>query len=478
MSYADKHALRDGQIVLYTRNGSPNFHARLKVDGVRGYIVKSSKTASLAAAVRWAEDLYDDLRYKARYGLEVRRHSFEALWKRWLQANEHRLSPHRTRYIRGTVERYLFTYFGDRSLEEVTNSCVEAYWSWRIAYWSSGQGTEKLERATTIRSTPKHPRFSRLGNIAEKPSQKTLQMEQSVLRQIFSWALRMGIIQRVPTIKAPAPHRPLAISRRPAFEREEWNALQSFLRDWAQGKGSAPEFKEREGRIRNSISCVFGRGRCSKITCCLCVLQASAQTKLASSSGRTSKSFTATMVKECCFIFHRPRKPGRGNACRFRTLAITFSGSKSCHRIADHTITFFAISLVHRSIPLEKLLKGFSKWRACSTIEPVDREQSTAYGILTRRSGCFMEVQTSRIWPRTWVLRQLRFSITIGIFRLGKRRSNTAERTTAQLAIVHCTSNLEGGEFPISDRQSNFGFRRLARMYDASELCRCLRACG
>ena len=38
-----------------------------------------------------------------------------ALRKRWLQANEH--SPHRTRYIRGTAERYLLLYFGDRSLE-------------------------------------------------------------------------------------------------------------------------------------------------------------------------------------------------------------------------------------------------------------------------------------------------------------------------------------------------------------------------
>ena len=38
-----------------------------------------------------------------------------ALRKRWLQANEH--SPHRTRYIRGTAERYLLPYFGDRSLE-------------------------------------------------------------------------------------------------------------------------------------------------------------------------------------------------------------------------------------------------------------------------------------------------------------------------------------------------------------------------
>jgi hypothetical protein len=40
--------------------------------------VKSNKTAPLAPAVRWAEDLYDDLRDKARHGLEVRRHSFEA----------------------------------------------------------------------------------------------------------------------------------------------------------------------------------------------------------------------------------------------------------------------------------------------------------------------------------------------------------------------------------------------------------------
>ena len=100
-------------MIQYSRDGSPNFHARFEVEDVRGYIVKSNKTASLAPAVRWAEDLYDDLRYKARHGLEVRRHSFE--WKRWLQANEH--SPHRTRYIRGTAERYLLPYFGDRSLE-------------------------------------------------------------------------------------------------------------------------------------------------------------------------------------------------------------------------------------------------------------------------------------------------------------------------------------------------------------------------
>jgi integrase len=145
------------------------------------------------------------------------------------------------RYIRGTAERYLLPYFGARSLEDVTDLFAEAYWSWRIAYWSSQQGTEKLEKATTRRSTLKHPRFSRLGNVAKRPSQKTLQMEQSVLRQIFSWALRMGIVQRMPTIKAPAPHRNVGVSRRPAFEIDEWKELCRFMRDWAQGAGSTSE---------------------------------------------------------------------------------------------------------------------------------------------------------------------------------------------------------------------------------------------
>jgi integrase len=241
VSYGERHVLRDGRITLYTRNGNPTFHARLKVEGAKNYIVKSSKRTSLAEAERWAEDLYEDLRYKARHGLEVRRHSFEALWKRWLRANEHALSPHRMRYIRGTSERYLLPYFGSRSLEDVTDSCVGEYWSWRIAYWSSREGTEKLERATTRRSTLKHPRFSRLGNVAERPSPKTLQMEQSVLRQIFSGALRMGIVQRMPTIKAPVPNRNIGISRRPAFELDEWKALCTFMRDWAQGRGSILE---------------------------------------------------------------------------------------------------------------------------------------------------------------------------------------------------------------------------------------------
>ena len=42
-----------------TRNDSPNFHARLKIDGISGYIVKSTKRKSLGEAARIAEELLD-----------------------------------------------------------------------------------------------------------------------------------------------------------------------------------------------------------------------------------------------------------------------------------------------------------------------------------------------------------------------------------------------------------------------------------
>ena len=133
MTYRNKHVLRDGRITLYTRNENPTFHAPLKIEGVKDYIVRSTKRRTLAEAVRVAEDLYDDLRYKARHGLEVRPYSFEKLWQKWLEANRIRLSDHRIRYFEGTARRYFLPFFGDKSLEEISDSLMERYWTWRIS---------------------------------------------------------------------------------------------------------------------------------------------------------------------------------------------------------------------------------------------------------------------------------------------------------------------------------------------------------
>ena len=218
MSYENKHILRDGRIVLYTRNNRPTYHARLKIEGNKGYIVKSTKRRTLAEAVRVSEDIYDDLRYKVRHGLEIKPHSFSSLWMRWKNANQNLLSIHRMKFFIGTTERYFLPYFGDRSLEEISHSVIEGYWAWRINYWTSKDGVSKIESAKKSRATRRKPYKQKLGNVAKVPATKTLQMEQSALRQIFSWAYRNGIVQQVPEIRAPKTKSPGEISRRPAFE--------------------------------------------------------------------------------------------------------------------------------------------------------------------------------------------------------------------------------------------------------------------
>lgn len=232
MSYENRHILRDGRIVLYTRNNRPTYHVRLKLDGHKGYLVKSTKRKSLAEATVVAEDLYDDLRYKIRHGLEVKPHTFGSLYRRWENANRNLLSEHRMRYLRGTAERYFIPYFGDRAVEEISYALIEGYWTWRINYWSSEDGRMKIEQAKTSRLSRNKRYRQKLANVAKIPAPKTLQMEQSALRQMLQWAHRNGIIQHVPEIKAPRTGKVGEVSRRPAFELEEWRKLYQFLREW------------------------------------------------------------------------------------------------------------------------------------------------------------------------------------------------------------------------------------------------------
>jgi integrase len=233
MSYENRHVLRDGRIVLYTRNGRPTYHARLNLDGVDGYITKSTKRSSLAEAVRAAEDMYDDLRYKVRHGLEVRPHTFASLWKRWDKANVHLLSKHRYRYISGTARRYLLPYFGSMSLEQINDVTVERYWNWRLNYWTSPEGLERISNAQKTRCTGKRPYKQKLGNVAKTPSQKSLEMEQSALRQIFKWGRRNGLISNIPEVRAPKLNKGQGVSRRPAFDLDEWRKLYRYLRRWS-----------------------------------------------------------------------------------------------------------------------------------------------------------------------------------------------------------------------------------------------------
>jgi hypothetical protein len=63
MSYDDHqlHKLRNGTIFLYTRNGSPIFHARVKIHGISGYVkIASTKKLIASEAYVVAKGWYED----------------------------------------------------------------------------------------------------------------------------------------------------------------------------------------------------------------------------------------------------------------------------------------------------------------------------------------------------------------------------------------------------------------------------------
>ncbi len=65
--------LRDGEVVLFKRTGSPLWQCRYKLaDG--GWQRVSTKKASIEAAVCVATDLYDQARYRQRLGLAHKAH--------------------------------------------------------------------------------------------------------------------------------------------------------------------------------------------------------------------------------------------------------------------------------------------------------------------------------------------------------------------------------------------------------------------
>lgn len=125
-------------------------------------------------------------------------------------------------------------YFAKLSLEELSDQKIEGYWTWRLNYWSSKEGQERIANAQKSRTTQKRPYKQKLGNVAKKPAQKTLQMEQAALKQVLDWARKHGLIASLPNIKAPKLQKHHQISRRPAFDLDEWRALYRYLRIWVK----------------------------------------------------------------------------------------------------------------------------------------------------------------------------------------------------------------------------------------------------
>ena len=188
-TYKNHHVVIPDQVIVYQRARSSMYQARLKHPSDIGYIVKSTKKKELPEAIKMAIKMCGELSYKIERDIEIKEYSFRDLYKLWWETERDTKSEARTKYIEGTANRYLIPFFlkhlQNKKITALSDKDFDTYFKWRKNYWSSKEGQKQLESQTNRTNNKGKYRHSKLGNIAKTPAYKSLQMEQSLLKQIF-----------------------------------------------------------------------------------------------------------------------------------------------------------------------------------------------------------------------------------------------------------------------------------------------------
>lgn len=237
----NKVELKDGQIILFNRQNAkrPIYHVRIHVKGMQDiygnkitYVQESTNETDLEEAKRYSLDKYDDLRLRAKKKEPVKQLSFEDLYLIWwadkrqrLEANHYAKGrtglPQRVVWYEKHAKRYWLPYFGKIKLEEMPQAFVGGYWTWRMTYWAR---VDEAERK-------RHP------NHTLKPAKKSMDMEQSALREIFKWANSMKLLSHTPIVENPFSRKGIAPNRRPSFSQQQFEKLDNYLNEWVDGRG-------------------------------------------------------------------------------------------------------------------------------------------------------------------------------------------------------------------------------------------------
>lgn len=208
--YSETHIYREGRILIYKRPNSNNFQCRLRVEGIRGYIIQSCKTSNLGNAVKFAEDTYDNLRFKKLNNLPLKSKTFTQIYNDWFAKADK--SEYRQDFYQSRAKLYLKPYFGDYDIKDITEEVIDGYWIWRKNYYKDNP--EKLK-----------------GNATDTPSPQSLKMEKTAIKEVLEYAFRKGYIRVIPKIN----FKPKAkTENRDTFSKDEFDTLVTKLSCWCR----------------------------------------------------------------------------------------------------------------------------------------------------------------------------------------------------------------------------------------------------
>lgn len=209
--------LRDGECVVYRRHNSPVWYCRYKLqDG--SWHRTSTRKASLEYAIQVACELYDLSRFRQRLGLAHSAPDFAQIAHTTLRELRNELDGGVGKSVYYSyitcIEKYFLPYFEGKRLEEITYSDIKEFEIWRN------------------REMGKTPKTSTLNNFS------------SAWTKLQQVAVNKGWVSERVAIPKLTSRGKKGVAR-PAFNREEINALLEYMVNWsAQGRLSV----EREMR--------------------------------------------------------------------------------------------------------------------------------------------------------------------------------------------------------------------------------------
>jgi hypothetical protein len=223
--------LRDGEVVLYRRAGSPYWQVRYKLRN-GAWTRESTAQAALENAIPTACELYDEARFRQKLGLAHKGTTFTTLAHETLRHLRLELDAGRGRVVYASyisvIERYFIPYFAEKQLETLTASDMAQFEAWR------NRQMQRLPKASTLNT------FA------------------SAWSKLLETGVGKGWISERAAIPKPST-RGEKSKPRPAFSKDEIEKLLAILETWSRG-GSTSAGKEMRLLLRDYIEILLYTG--------------------------------------------------------------------------------------------------------------------------------------------------------------------------------------------------------------------------
>tara|TARA_E500000331_G_C17204532_1_gene690793 strand:- start:125 stop:1339 length:1215 start_codon:yes stop_codon:yes gene_type:complete len=200
-SYTALETFQNDCVSIYRRAASTslNYHTRIRVPGVAGYIIKSCRTPDRDFAYRFAMDLYESLRLKVMAGEAINAPSVDKVIEEFLTTQQAK-SANRYRDINNIIGKHFRSYTEGQKVDWLDSASITGYFDWRRQQSRWGRNT----------------------------SENTINSEAGEVLRFLRWCKDRKYLREVPSFEKPSRKD----VRRPAFNRDDWNKVIRQSSSW------------------------------------------------------------------------------------------------------------------------------------------------------------------------------------------------------------------------------------------------------